>query len=182
MRQAVWDVTDYVAAAGPGSYTVADIATERAGAWLPYASWAIVVAYELDPASGIQLDQLPAAEQQRFAPRAVSWHDGFVVRSEGSVDVPVAGFTVTPGVPGVRQELPRHRPPPGPRRRQRPVRRGSAGQQPDAGERSGAGRRADRRRAGLQHARPTSSTTRSACSGRAVETKVPGPIAVPGVR
>jgi hypothetical protein len=99
MRQAVWDVTDYVATAGPGSYTVADIPTERAGAWLPYASWAIVVAYELDPASGIQPDQLPAAEQQRFAPRAVSWHDGFVVRSEGSVDVPVAGFTVAPGVP-----------------------------------------------------------------------------------
>ena len=99
MRQAVWDVTDYVAAAGAGSYTVADIPTERAGAWLPYASWAIVVAYEFDPASGVQLDRLSAAEQQRFAPRAVSWHDGFVVRSEGSVDVQVSGFTVTPGVP-----------------------------------------------------------------------------------
>jgi hypothetical protein len=99
MRQAVWDVTDYVTAAGPGSYTVADIATERAGAWLPYASWAIVAAYELDPASGVQLDQLSAADQQRFAPRAVSWHDGMVVRSEGSVDVAVSGFTVTPGVP-----------------------------------------------------------------------------------
>ncbi|MET0324186.1 MAG: hypothetical protein ABW219_03105 [Ilumatobacteraceae bacterium] len=99
MRQAVWDVTDYVTAGGPGTYTVADIVSERAGAWLPYSSWAIVVAYELDPASGIQLDQLPAAERQRFAPRAVSWHDGFVVRSEGSVDVTVAGFAVSPGEP-----------------------------------------------------------------------------------
>ena len=40
LRQAVWDVTSYVQAAGAGSYTVADIIFERAGAFLPYASWA----------------------------------------------------------------------------------------------------------------------------------------------
>lgn len=99
MRQAVWDVTDYVAAAGPGTYTVADIMHERAGAWLPYASWAIVVAYELDPDSGVVLAELPAEQQQRFAKRAISWHDGFVVRTDGSVDVPVTGFDVVPGQP-----------------------------------------------------------------------------------
>ena len=49
MRQAVWDVTAFVQSAGPGVYTVADIVFERAGAYLPYASWAIVAAYELDP-------------------------------------------------------------------------------------------------------------------------------------
>ena len=32
MRQAVWDVTDYVAGRRPGAYTVADIVSERAGA------------------------------------------------------------------------------------------------------------------------------------------------------
>ena len=99
MRQAVWDVTGYVAAAGSGSYTVADIVTERAGAWLPYASWAIVAAYELDPASDIDLADQPVEIRERFAPRAVSWYDGFVVRTEGSVDVEVGGFQVTPGAP-----------------------------------------------------------------------------------
>ena len=49
LRQAVWDITAYVATDGAGTYTVADIVNERVGPWLPYASWAIVVAYELDP-------------------------------------------------------------------------------------------------------------------------------------
>ena len=69
LRQAVWDVTSYVAAAGGGTYTVADITHERAGAFLPYASWAIVAAYELDPAAGVDLAQLPPEQQRRFAPR-----------------------------------------------------------------------------------------------------------------
>jgi hypothetical protein len=99
MRQAVWDVTSYVAAAGPGTYTVADIMYERSGAWLPYASWAIVVAYERDPESEIVVADLPVDEQHRFARRAISWHDGFVVRSEGSIDVPVTGLEVVAGQP-----------------------------------------------------------------------------------
>ena len=50
----------YVAAGGPGTYTVADIVNERVGPWLPYASWAIVVAYELDPAVALnRRRQLP---------------------------------------------------------------------------------------------------------------------------
>jgi hypothetical protein len=99
MRQAVWDVTNYVAAAGPGTYTVADIMYERSGAWLPYASWAIVVAYERDPDSGMVMANLPAEEQQRFARRAISWHDGFAIRSEGSIDVPVTGLDIAAGRP-----------------------------------------------------------------------------------
>jgi hypothetical protein len=99
MRQAVWDVTSYVAAAGPGAYTVADIMYERSGAWLPYASWAIVVAYERDPDSQVVVAELPVEQQQRFARRAISWHDGFVVRSEGSIDVPVTGLETVAGQP-----------------------------------------------------------------------------------
>ena len=52
---------------------------ERAGACLPYASWAIVAAYELDPAADLA-DAARPSSRQRFAPRAVTWHDGFVVR------------------------------------------------------------------------------------------------------
>jgi hypothetical protein len=92
MRQAVWDVTDYVRANGAGSYTVADIMYERAGAFLPYASWAIVAAYDLDPAADVAA--MPAEQLARFAPRAISWSDGFVVTVEGGVDVPVSGFQV----------------------------------------------------------------------------------------
>lgn len=97
MRQAVWDVTDYVAAAGSGSYTVADIAAERTAAYLPYASWAIVAAYELDPAADVAA--LSQEELDRFAPRAISWHDGFVVTTDGTVDVPVTNFQVPAGEP-----------------------------------------------------------------------------------
>ena len=67
MRQAVWDVTAYVQANGPGTYTVADIAFERTGAFLPYASWALVAAYELDPAA--DLGAMTPEQQARFAPR-----------------------------------------------------------------------------------------------------------------
>jgi hypothetical protein len=95
MRQAVWDVTDYVRANGAGSYTVADIMFERAGAFLPYASWAIVAAYELDPATDVAA--LTPEQQARFAPRAVTWQDGFVVSVGSGVDVPVAGFEVPVG-------------------------------------------------------------------------------------
>jgi hypothetical protein len=95
MRQAVWDVTDYVRANGAGSYTVADIMFERAGAFLPYASWAIVAAYELDPAT--DLAALTPEQQARFAPRAITWQDGFVVSAGSAVDVPVAGFDVPVG-------------------------------------------------------------------------------------
>ncbi len=75
LRSAVWDVTDYVAAAGRGTYTVADIVSQRAGSYLPYASWAMVVAYELDPAVG--LDGVAPADRHRFDARVLSWHDGF---------------------------------------------------------------------------------------------------------
>jgi hypothetical protein len=92
LRQAVWDVTKYVSKHGAGKYTVADIVSERAAPYLPYASWAIVAAYEFDPAAGQRLRALPPAERQRFAPRAVSWYDGFTFLTEGSVAVPVGGF------------------------------------------------------------------------------------------
>ena len=92
MRQAVWDVTGYVQANGAGSYTVADIMYERAGAFLPYASWAIVAAYELDPAADVTA--MTPEQLAPFAPRAISWSDGFVVSVDTSVDVPVSGFQV----------------------------------------------------------------------------------------
>jgi hypothetical protein len=85
LRQAVWDVTSYVAAAGPGIYTVADIVSERAGPWPPFASWAIVAAYELDPSAG------PPADSSRFALRFVSWHDGFEHLVRSSLDIPIRG-------------------------------------------------------------------------------------------
>ena len=44
LRQAVWDLTDYVTAAGPGTYTVADIVSQRVIPSVHHASWAIVVA------------------------------------------------------------------------------------------------------------------------------------------
>jgi len=95
MRQAVWDVTDLVRAAGAGSYTVADIMSERAGAYTPYAAWTIVAAYELDPAA--DLSAMSPEQQARFALRAVSWDDGFATLTDGSVDVVVDGFAVPAG-------------------------------------------------------------------------------------
>jgi hypothetical protein len=99
MRQAVWDVTEYVAAAGSGTYTVADIVSERAGAFMPYASWAIVAAYELDPAADLAVVAPTPEAQQRFAFRALSWHDGFVARSDAPLEVVVNGFAVDAAVP-----------------------------------------------------------------------------------
>ena len=49
---------------------------------MPYASWAIVAAYELDPAADLALVAPTPEAQQRFARRAVSWHDGFVARAD----------------------------------------------------------------------------------------------------
>jgi hypothetical protein len=95
LRQAVWDLTDYVQANGPGAYTVADIVFERAGAFLPYASWAIVAAYDLDPAADVAA--MTPEQQARFAPRSVSWFDGFVASSNSTVEVPVGGFEVPVG-------------------------------------------------------------------------------------
>ena len=92
LRQAVWDVTAFVAAAGPGTYTVADIVNERVGPLLPYASWAIVAAYELDPA--LDADG-SAAGDPRFAPRFISWHDGFQHLDAASLDVPIRPPDVT---------------------------------------------------------------------------------------
>ena len=97
LRQAVWDVTDYVRAAGPGIYTVADIMFERAGSYLPYATWTIVAAYELDPTADIAT--LSPEQQARFAPRAVTWHDGFATLTNGVVEVEVDGFEAPVGVP-----------------------------------------------------------------------------------
>ena len=71
LRQAVWDVTDYVQRGGTGAYTVADIVFERAGALLPYASWAIVAAYELDPAADVGGHAARAAGPLRAAQRLV---------------------------------------------------------------------------------------------------------------
>ena len=82
-----------------GTYTVADIVHERAGAFLPYASWAIVAAYELDPAADLAVVAPTPEAQQRFARRAVTWHDGFVTGSSGTAEMPVGGFTVDPAVP-----------------------------------------------------------------------------------
>ena len=91
MRQAVWDVTAYVQAAGPGTYTVADIMFERAGAYLPYASWTIVAAYELDPAVDIDADE--PASSRPASPRGRSpGTTASSCSSEGAVDVPVDGF------------------------------------------------------------------------------------------
>lgn len=100
LRQAVWDVTKYVRKRGGGSYTVADIVSERAAPFLPYASWAIVAAYELDPRRGPAVATLPPEDQERFAERAVSWYDGFTFLDEGSLSVPVTGFDV-PATGGV---------------------------------------------------------------------------------
>jgi hypothetical protein len=94
MRQAVWDVTNYVSKRGAGRYTVADIVSERAAPYLPFASWAIVAAYEFDRDAGQRLRTLPAEERHRFAPRAVSWYDGFSYLTEGSVAVPAGGYQV----------------------------------------------------------------------------------------
>ncbi len=84
MRQAVWDLTAYVAAAGAGTYTVADIVSQRVGPVRRHSAWAIVVAYERDPAT--------VAGDAQFAPRLVSWHDGFQYLTAGILDVPVRGF------------------------------------------------------------------------------------------
>jgi hypothetical protein len=97
LRQAIWDVTAYVEAHGRGAYTVADIVSERAGAFLPYASWAIVAAYELDPETDV--DRPTAADRERFSLRAVTWHDGFVHLDDGAIDVPVRGFDAVAGAP-----------------------------------------------------------------------------------
>jgi hypothetical protein len=97
LRQAIWDVTDYVDDRGSGSYTVADIVSERAGAFLPYASWAIVAAYELDPETDV--GRLSRADRHRFALRAVSWHDGFVQLDDRVLDVPIRGLEPELGAP-----------------------------------------------------------------------------------
>lgn len=105
MRQAVWDVTRYVQRRGAGRYTVADIVTEAAHSQLPYASWAIVVAYELDPEAGIDLSTLPPEQAQRFAPRAISWHDGFRMVRSGSLEVTLGGFEVPLDAPTFAKTL-----------------------------------------------------------------------------
>ena len=93
-RQAIWDVTDFVARRGAGQYTVADIVNERAGPWLPYASWGMVVAYELDPASEALVAGQPPEVQERFASRTLSWHDGLAIASRAPLEVEVGGFNV----------------------------------------------------------------------------------------
>ena len=90
VRQAVWDAKRAVAAGGAGRYTVADIISEDAGPSSPQAAWAIVLAYELRPTR--ELTELRPAVRRRFAPRMVSWHDGFVVVSDRSVSIPIRGL------------------------------------------------------------------------------------------
>jgi hypothetical protein len=92
LRQAVWDVTEHVAIDGAGRYTVADIVGERAGAFLPYASWAIVAAYELDPELDVRT--LGAADRSRFTRRTIAWHDGFVRPSTDTLGMPVAELAI----------------------------------------------------------------------------------------
>jgi Protein of unknown function (DUF3344) len=103
MRQSVWDVTKYVTANGPGRYTVADIVSERAGAYLPYASWAMVAAYELDPK--VDIGNVAAREQPRFARRAVSWHDGFVRPSESTLNAPITELAIDPAAASFAKSL-----------------------------------------------------------------------------
>jgi hypothetical protein len=95
LRQSIWDVTGLVAANGAGYYTVADIVAERAGPFMPHASWAIVAAYEVDPA--IDVSGLAPDIRERFARRVVAWHDGFVLLAAGAAAEPVAELAVAPG-------------------------------------------------------------------------------------
>jgi hypothetical protein len=95
LRQSIWDVTALVAANGAGYYTVADIVAERAGPFMPHASWAIVAAFEADPA--IDPSILAPDVRERFARRAVVWHDGFVLLAAGAAAEPVADLAVEPG-------------------------------------------------------------------------------------
>ena len=148
MRQAVWDVTEYVRTAGAGSYTVADIMFERAGAYLPYAAWTIVAAYELDPA--VDLAVLSPEQRARFALRAVTWDDGFATLSDGRVDVVVDRFVVPAGAAGVRQDVPPGGEPAAAVGREPALRRPAVGEQRIARERTGAGRRVHRDRSGVQ--------------------------------
>jgi len=91
-RQTIWNVTDLVRQRGGGDYTVADIVTSRAARVPPHASWSIVVVYDLAP--GVDVGQLPADVQSRFARRAVSWHDGLATTADLPVAVEVGGFTI----------------------------------------------------------------------------------------
>ena len=176
MRQAVWDVTEYVQTAGAGSYTVADIVFERAGAYLPYASWTIVAAYELDPAVDVDGDDARAAG--RFAPRAVTWDDGFATLTDGSVDVEVDGFAVPAGAAVFAKTFHLAAHPRPAVVREPPVRRPAARQQRVARER---GRRRPASSIGTDPA--CNSTTDvlndSICVlGSPVATKVPGALTV----
>ncbi len=99
LRQATWDITDFVSQGGGGNYTVADIVSERAAAWLPYASWSIVVAYEFDPDGDVDFAGLTPEAQQRFARRSISWHDGFALVADAPVEVEVGGFAIPTGGP-----------------------------------------------------------------------------------
>jgi len=99
MRQAVWDVTAYVAANGAGTYTVADIVNDPGLSAMPYASWAMAVLYEYDTSSGVALASLPPAEQQPFTARSIAWHDGFVVQTTDDLDLDLTVTVPTPAVP-----------------------------------------------------------------------------------
>ena len=100
MRQAIWDVTDFVTEGGAGSYTVADIVNDRVGALLPYASWAIVVAYELDPAADLAIVAPTARGAAALRPprRLLARRPGHGRRGR-PVEVTVDGFSVDPATP-----------------------------------------------------------------------------------
>ena len=95
LRSAVWDVTGFVAAAGAGTYTVADILSQRAGPYLPYASWAMVVAYELDPAVG--LDRIVSPIAIASPPACCRGTTASSSSRTASVDVAVPNVDVRPG-------------------------------------------------------------------------------------
>ena len=133
LRQAVWDVTELRRAGGAGTYTVADIVHERAGAFLPVR--VVGDRRRLRARSGGRPGRrrpdaggaaalrpprdLLARRVRRRAPTARS-----TCRSPAS--------TVDAGRAGVRQELPHRRPRPAPRRREPALRRPAARQQRDA--------------------------------------------------
>ncbi len=92
LLQAVWDVTALVRAGGAGAYTVADIPYTRTGMWEPYASWTIVAVYELDVTA--DLGPMGQPERARFAPRSVSWADGFALADTAPAAIELNGLVV----------------------------------------------------------------------------------------
>ena len=98
LRQAVWDVTDYVQRGGPGAYTVADIVFERAGR-VPAVR---VVGHRrrLRARPGRRRRRRCRPSSRPASRRAASrGSTGSSSRSDGATEVPVGGFEVPVGQP-----------------------------------------------------------------------------------